>query len=61
MAFIALMRKSMTFGEGGAAAAFAALALFSIFVAANAYTSGVRLSCLAICCGERGRSVRDRE
>ena len=33
------MRKSMTLGEGGAAAAFAALALFSIFVAANAYTT----------------------
>ncbi|HEY1361778.1 MAG TPA: cytochrome-c oxidase, cbb3-type subunit I [Xanthobacteraceae bacterium] len=33
-----LVRKSMTLGEGGAAAAFAALALLSLFVAANAYT-----------------------
>ena len=31
-------RKSMTIGEGGSALAFAALALLSIFVAANAHT-----------------------
>src|SRR5579871_4979928 len=30
--------KYMTFGEGGTAAAFAALAIFSIVVAAKAYT-----------------------
>ena len=34
----AVARKSMTIGEGGTALAFAALALSSIFVAANAYT-----------------------
>ena len=33
------VRKSMTIGEGGSAIALAALAIFSVFVAANAYTS----------------------
>ena len=35
---IALVRKSMTIGEGGTALAFVALVVLSIFVAANAYT-----------------------
>ena len=30
--------KSMTFGEGGAATAFIALAFLSLIIAANAYT-----------------------
>src|SRR5262245_13326470 len=38
MALSTITRKSMTIGEGGSALAFAALALLSIFVAANAYT-----------------------
>jgi cytochrome c oxidase cbb3-type subunit I len=39
MAHSAVARKSMTIGEGGAALAFVALALLSVFVAANAHTS----------------------
>jgi cytochrome c oxidase cbb3-type subunit 1 len=38
MAHAAVARKCMTIGEGGSALAFAALALVSVFVAANAYT-----------------------
>src|SRR5262249_35086541 len=34
----AIARKTMTFGEGGSAIAFVALAILSIVVAANAYT-----------------------
>jgi cytochrome c oxidase cbb3-type subunit 1 len=39
MAHSAVARKSMTIGEGGSTLALAALALLSVFVAANAYTS----------------------
>jgi cytochrome c oxidase cbb3-type subunit I len=39
MAHSAVARKSMTIGEGGSALAFVALALLSVFVAANAHTS----------------------
>src|SRR6266581_2129884 len=38
MAHSAVARKSMTIGEGGSTLAFVALALLSVFVAANAYT-----------------------
>ena len=38
MANLAVARKSMTIGEGGSALAFAALALLSVVVAANAHT-----------------------
>jgi hypothetical protein len=38
MTDLVIGRKSVTLGEGGSAIAFAALALVSIFVAANAYT-----------------------
>src|SRR6266705_2766123 len=38
MADSAVARKSMTIGEGGSSLAFLALALLSVFVAANAYT-----------------------
>ena len=34
----AILRKTMTIGEGGTALAFATLALLSIYIAANAYT-----------------------
>jgi cytochrome c oxidase cbb3-type subunit I len=39
MAQLAIARKTMTFGEGGSAIAFAALAILSVFIAANAYTA----------------------
>src|SRR5262249_31368688 len=38
MAEIVLARKTMTLGEGGTALAFVALAVTSLFTAANAYT-----------------------
>jgi cytochrome c oxidase cbb3-type subunit 1 len=38
MADMALARKAMTIGEGGTALAFVALAVTSVFIAANAYT-----------------------
>ncbi len=38
MAEATIARKSMTFGEGGSALALAALALLSLFIAANAHT-----------------------
>ena len=38
MANLAVARKSMTIGEGGSALVFAALALLSLLVAANAHT-----------------------
>jgi cytochrome c oxidase cbb3-type subunit I len=38
MTDMAVTRKTMTLGEGGTALALVALAIISIFIAANAYT-----------------------